>query len=64
MVPLHEVRIVEMQEETMIVEILLALLADVVFGSTASLRRSFGTEMDRYLARRGFAPPSKRSATR
>jgi hypothetical protein len=55
---------VEAEEKTMIAEILLALVADVVFGSTASLRRSFGTDLDRYFARRGFAPPSKRSATR
>jgi hypothetical protein len=48
----------------MIAEILLGLLADVVFGSTAALRRSFGTDMDRYLARRRFVPLSRRSATR
>jgi hypothetical protein len=48
----------------MIAEILLGLLADVVFGSTTDLRRSFGTDMDRYFARRGFATPSRRSATR
>ena len=52
------------EEETMIAEILLGLLADVVFGSTTALRRSFGTDMDRYFARRGFAAPSRRSATR
>jgi hypothetical protein len=55
---------VEAEEETMIAEVLLGLLADVVFGSTTSLRRSFGTDMDRYFARRGFTPPSKRSVTR
>jgi hypothetical protein len=48
----------------MIAEILLGLLADVVFGSMTAVRRSFGTDMDRYLARRRFAPASRRSATR
>ena len=40
---------------------LLGLLADVVFESAASQRRLFGTEMDRYLERRAFAPLTRRS---
>ena len=46
----------------MIAGFLLGLLADVVFESTASLRRVFGAEMDRYFERRAFVPPVKRSA--
>jgi hypothetical protein len=44
----------------------LALLADLVFESAASMRRVFATEMDRYLTRRGFvaAPPPARTAVR
>jgi hypothetical protein len=56
------------EEEAMIAGLLLELLADVVFGSAASLRRSFGTQMDRYFERRyfelrDFASPSKRATT-
>ena len=46
----------------MIAGFLLGLLADVVFESASALRRSFGTDMDRYFDRRGFVPPAKRSA--
>jgi hypothetical protein len=60
----HCLRIVEPEEETpMIAGFLLGLLADVVFEAAASLRRSFGAEMDRYFERRAFVPPAKRSAT-
>jgi len=45
----------------MIAGFLLGVLADVVFESAGSLRRSFGTEMDRYFERRKFAPPTKQS---
>jgi hypothetical protein len=45
----------------MIAGFLLGLLADVVFESAASVRRSFGMEMDRYFARRRFVSPAKRS---
>jgi hypothetical protein len=48
----------------MIAGFLLGLLADVVFGSAASMRRSFETEMDEYFERRGFAAPGKRARTR
>jgi hypothetical protein len=51
------------EEETMIAGFLLGLVADIVFGSAASLRRSFSTEMDRYLDRRAFAAPTKRQLT-
>jgi hypothetical protein len=47
--------------ERMIAGFLLGVLADVVFESAGSLRRSFGTEMDRYFERRKFAPPTKQS---
>jgi len=52
---------VEAEGETMIAGFLLGLLAEMVFESAGSLRRSFGTEMDRYFERRRFAPPTKRS---
>jgi hypothetical protein len=45
----------------MIAGFLLGLLAEMVFESAGSLRRSFETEMDRYFERRRFAPPTKRS---
>ena len=45
----------------MIAGFLLGLLTDVVFESAGALRRSFGTEMDRYFERRRFAAPTKRS---
>ena len=45
----------------MIAGFLLGLLADIVFESAGSLRRSFGTEMDRYFERRKFAPTPKQS---
>ena len=50
------------EKEPMIAGLLLGLLADVLFGSAASLRRAFGKDMDRYFERRGFTPPTRRSA--
>ena len=43
----------------MIVSLLMGLVADLVFDSAASMRRSFGAEIDRYYQDRGFrsAPP-------
>ena len=38
----------------MIAGLVLGLLADLVFESAASTRRTFGSDMERYLARRGF----------
>jgi hypothetical protein len=52
---------VEAEVETMIAGFLLGLLAEMVFESAGSLRRSFETEMDRYFERRRLAPPTKRS---
>ena len=37
----------------------LGLLADVVFSSAASMRRAFGTDLERYLTGRGFTPTGK-----
>lgn len=34
--------------------LVLGLLADLVFESAASTRRTFGRDMERYLSRRGF----------
>jgi hypothetical protein len=53
---------VKAEKESMIAGVLFGLLADVVFESAASLRRAFGMDMDRYFERRGFTPPSRRSA--
>ena len=39
----------------MIAQLLLGLLADVVFESVVFVRRSFGEEMNQYLEQRGFA---------
>ena len=43
----------------MIVSLLMGLVADLVFDSAASMRRSFDAEIDRYFQDRGFrsAPP-------
>ena len=37
----------------MVVSFFMALLADLVFDSAATMRRSFGSEMSRYLEQRG-----------
>jgi len=37
----------------MVVSFFMALLADLVFDSAATMRRSFGSEMSRYMERRG-----------
>ncbi len=39
----------------MMAQLLLGLLADLVFRSVASARRSFPAEVDRYLEQRGLA---------
>jgi hypothetical protein len=48
----------------MIVTLLMGLVADLVFDSAASMRRSFDAEIDRYLQGRGLrsAPPKATSA--
>jgi hypothetical protein len=47
----------------MIAELLLGLLADVVFNSAASARSAFEHDMERYLSRRGFAAAHKPAPT-
>ena len=37
----------------MVMSFFMALLADLVFDSAATMRRSFGAEMSRYLEQRG-----------
>jgi hypothetical protein len=37
----------------MVVQLLMGLLADLVFGSAATMRRSFGEEIDHYLQHPG-----------
>ena len=46
----------------MIVSLLIGLVADLVFDSAASMRRSFGAEIDRYYQDRGLrsTPPKPR----
>ncbi len=43
----------------MVIHVLMGLVADLVFNAAATLRRSFGSEMSRYFAQRGFrsVPP-------
>jgi hypothetical protein len=43
------------------VALLMGLLSDLVFDSAASMRRSFGIELERYLQDRGFrsTPPPR-----
>jgi hypothetical protein len=49
----------------MIVSLLMGLVADLVFDSAASMRRSFNTEIDRYCQDRGFrVTPPKPTPTR
>jgi hypothetical protein len=47
----------------MIAGLLAGLLADLVFDAVTSARPSFGTAMDRYLDRRGFATVRKPAPT-
>ena len=44
--------------------LLLALLADIVFESAAARRRAFTQEMDRYFQERGLVTAPKPSRTR
>jgi len=49
----------------MIVTLLMGLVADLVFESAASMRRSFDAEIDRYFQDRGFhSTPPKHTPTR
>ena len=48
----------------MIVSLLMGFLADLVFNSATSMRRSYRDDMDRYVARRGLrsqTPPDSSS---
>ena len=49
----------------MIVSLLMGLVADLVFESAASMRRSFSTEVERYCQDRGLrSTPPKPTPTR
>ena len=49
----------------MIVSLLVGLVVDLVLESAASMRRSFGVDMDRYLKDRGFrSAPAKPTPSR
>jgi hypothetical protein len=49
----------------MIVTLLMGLVADLVFDSAASMRRSFDAEIDRYLQGQGLrSSPPKPTPTR
>jgi hypothetical protein len=49
----------------MIVTLLMGLVADLVFDSAASMRRSFDAEIDRYLKGQGLrSTPPKPTPTR
>ena len=49
----------------MIVTLLIGLVADLVFESAASMRRSFDTEIERYFQDRGFrSTPAKPTPAR
>jgi hypothetical protein len=55
--------VVSMQEgHTMIAQVLLGLLADLVFEAASVRGRTYEATLDRYLARRGF-PSGRRPAT-
>jgi hypothetical protein len=49
----------------MVVQVLMGLLADLVFESTATMRRSFTEELDRYLQQPGSrGVKTKQTSTR
>ena len=45
-------------------QLLLALLADIVFESAATRRRAFEREMDGYFEKRGLVPPPAQEKAR
>ena len=47
----------------MIVSLLMGFLADLVFNSATSMRRSYREDMDRYVARRGLRSDSPHHST-
>jgi hypothetical protein len=49
----------------MIVSLLMGLVAELVFDTASSMRRAYGTEIDRYCQDRGFrSTPPKPTPTR
>ena len=50
--------------DSVMANLLLALLADIVFESAATRRRAFTQEMDRYFEERGLVSAPKPSRTR
>jgi len=49
----------------MIVSLVMGFLADLIFNSASSMRRSYQDDMDRYVARRGLrSAPARQSTTR
>lgn len=47
----------------MIVSLVMGFLADLIFNSASSMRRSYRDEMDRYVGRRGLRSASARQST-
>jgi len=58
---LDEVRLYLDEEDRMLVQLLLALVGEVVFGAIKSRHRGFQAEMERYLEA-GAVPPGKSPA--
>jgi hypothetical protein len=48
----------------MLIRLLFGVFSDVVFEYSASERRDYATQLDRYLERRGFEPTMPRAASR
>ena len=48
----------------MIVTMLMGFLADLVFSSATTMRRSYRADMDRYVAKRGLRSNSPRTLAR
>jgi hypothetical protein len=46
----------------MLVNLLMGFLADLVFSSASTMRRSYGVEVERYMARRGLRSDSLRQS--
>ena len=47
----------------MVATLLLGFIAELVFDAAASMRRSFGNEMDRYFEARHFRPARPKPAS-
>ena len=48
----------------MLVSMLMGFLADLVFNSAAAMRRSYTSDIDRYVAKRGLRSDSPREIAR